>query len=331
MDSLGRHRCFALLFMFFFVGVVFAMPALADSDPMQAIVDDYASGGDAKLVWLEKQMEPPSTETQQLQAYESATRWIARNADAALEQLIKTAGTDPVRLAQIPKLAEEIAELEQQFLESAEEIYNDYVPPVTTTITLPPVTTTTLVKLPLVTSTTLPIATTTSTTASSSTSTSSTSTTSTTLAKVTTTTRPSNAVGSIPPTTTRVGSPTGGSGGDVVTAGTPAAVAAATNANASNVLSASVDAAIPRSPFLFNVEPSEVVSVQQMLAPYRPADLPSRLPAPVTSLLAVLQLILGAFISSFRQIGGPAAAGTLYLVYAVWRYLRSKAPGSLPA
>jgi hypothetical protein len=68
-----------------------------------------------------------------------------------------------------------------------------------------------------------------------------------------------------------------------------------------------------------------------MLAPYQPANLPSRLPAPVTSLFAVFQLILGAFISSFRQIGGPAAAGAWYLAYEVWRHLRSKAPGSTPA
>ena len=101
----------------------------------------------------------------------------------------------------------------------------------------------------------------------------------------------------------------------------------------SQVLSAStaVSAQVPRSQFLFNVEPSEVVSAQQMLIPYEPANLPSRLPAPVTSLLAVLQMVLGAFLSSFRQIGGPAAAGAFYLGYEVWRHLRSKTPGGLPA
>lgn len=109
------------------------------------------------------------------------------------------------------------------------------------------------------------------------------------------------------------------------------AVGAATGEIGSRVLSEGSSSVVPRSQFLFNVEPSEVVSAQQMLIPYEPGNLPSRLPAPVTSLLAILQMVLGAFLSSFRQIGGPAAAGAFYLGYEVWRHLRSKAPSGLPA
>jgi len=51
--------------------------------------------------------------------------------------------------------------------------------------------------------------------------------------------------------------------------------------------------------------------------------------ASVTARMAwLIQMVVGAFLSSFKQIGGSAAAGGLYLIYEVIRHVRSKAPGA---
>lgn len=307
-------------------GMIFAIPAMADGNVLDGIVDDYKAASEAKLEWLENRMGPPATAKQQAQAYQQTTVWLTQKADDTLEDLLIAAGNDPILLAQIPELVQEIAEMEQEFLEEAEEIYNTYVPPVTTT--LPPVTTTTVTLPPI---TVPPVTTTLPVIPSSTTSTTTTSTTSTTVAMVTTTTTRPQAVPvpvTVPPSSGA--SASGGPGIDGVIAEVANSVEVTESAAGSRVLSEAA-AAVPRSPFLFNVEPSEVVAVQRMLAPYEPAALPSRLPAPVTSFLAIVQMVVGAFLSSFKQIGGPATAGGLYLVYEVVRHIRSKAPGVLPA
>ncbi len=326
-----RHRAFALLLSVFIGVAVASIPALAASGPLDAIVDDYKVSSEAKLDWFEAKMDGPGTAKQKTKLYEQTVSWLAQQADGTLEELVSAAANDPILLAQVPGLAQEVAIMEHEFLEEAERIYNSYVEPVvTTTITLPPITTTTL-QLPPITTTTLPSITTTSTSTSSTTS----STTTTTVPVVTTTTtRPVSGSATAAPPPTSGGSSSAGSTnspGDVTLVPPPSAVGTATGEIGSQVLSDSTSAVVPRSQFLFNVEPSEVVSAQQMLTPYEPANLPSRLPAPVTSFLAVLQMVLGAFLSSFRQIGGPATAGAFYLGYEVWRHLRSKAPGGLPA
>ena len=318
MDSVLRHRAFALLFSVFIGLAGASIPALAASSPLDAIVDEYEAASAAKLDWFETKMDGSGTAKQKRQWYEQTLVWLAQKADNALEDLITAAANDPILLAEVPGLAQEIADLEHEFLEEAEKIYNSHVEPVvTTTITLPPITTTTL-QLPPITTTTVPSVTTTSTSTTSST---------------TTNTRPvSGSATALPPPPPADGSSSAGptvspDGVAIVQAPKAPEVAEV----GSQVLSEVASPPVSRSQFLFNIEPSEVASAQQMLIPYEPANLPSRLPAPVTSLLAVLQMILGAFLSSFRQIGGPAAAGAFYLGYEVWRHLRSKAPGGLPA
>ena len=326
MDSVLRHRAFALLFSVFIGLAVASIPALAASSPLDAIVDEYEAASAAKLDWFETKMDGSGTAKQKRQWYEQTLVWLAQKADNALEDLITAAANDPILLAEVPGLAQEIADLEHEFLEEAEKIYNSHVEPVvTTTITLPPITTTTL-QLPPITTTTVPSVTTTSTSTTSSTTTSTT----TVPAPTTTTTRPvSGSATVLPPPPPADGS---SSAGPTVSPDGVAIVQAPKAPEVgSQVLSEVASPPVSRSQFLFNIEPSEVASAQQMLIPYEPANLPSRLPAPVTSLLAVLQMILGAFLSSFRQIGGPAAAGAFYLGYEVWRHLRSKAPGGLPA
>ncbi|MDH3193275.1 MAG: hypothetical protein OEY55_01205 [Acidimicrobiia bacterium] len=329
MDSVLRHRAFALLFSVLIGVAVASIPAMAASGPLDAIVAEYEAASEAKLAWFETKMDGSASAKQRSQWYEQTLTWLAQKADDTLEDLVTAAANDPVLLAQVPGLAQEIADLEHEFLEEVEDTYNSYVEPVvTTTMTLPPITTTTP-QLPPITTTTLPSKTTTSTT---STSTSTTTTTTTVPAATTPTTRPVSGSATAAPPPSAGGSSSAGpavSPEDVTVV--QATIAAEGGEAGSQVLSELASLSVPRSQFLFNVEPSEVASAQQMLIPYEPANLPSRLPAPVTSLLAVLQMVLGAFVSSFRQIGGPAAAGAFYLGYEVWRHLRSKAPGGLPA
>lgn len=326
MDSVLRHRAFALLFSVFIGVAVASIPALAAGGPLDGIVDKYQAASEAKLAWFETKMDGSGSAKQKSQWYDQTMSFVSQKADLTLEELMAAAANDPILLAQVPGLAQEVADLEHEFLEEAERIYNSYVEPaVATTITLPPITTTTL-QLPPITTTTLPSITTTSTTSTTS------STTTTTVPATTTTTRPvSGSATAAPPPSAGGSSPAGPtvSPEDLTIVQAPIVVEG--SEAASQVLSELASLPVPRSQFLFNVEPSEVASAQQMLIPYEPANLPSRLPAPVTSLLAVLQMVLGAFVSSFRHIGGPAAAGAFYLGYEVWRHLRSKAPGGLPA
>jgi len=78
----------------------------------------------------------------------------------------------------------------------------------------------------------------------------------------------------------------------------------------------------------------EVASLIQMedsparglLLRYVPADLPVGMARPVVGVVAIIEMIVGAFVASFERLGGPATAASLYVTYAVWQYVRKKAP-----
>jgi hypothetical protein len=78
----------------------------------------------------------------------------------------------------------------------------------------------------------------------------------------------------------------------------------------------------------------EVASLMQMddspargfLLRYVPADLPAGMARPVVGVVAIIEMIVGAFVASFERLGGPATAASLYVTYSVWQYVRKKAP-----
>ena len=61
MDSVLRHRAFALLFSVFIGLAVASIPALAASSPLDAIVDEYEAASKAKLDWFETKMDGSGT------------------------------------------------------------------------------------------------------------------------------------------------------------------------------------------------------------------------------------------------------------------------------
>lgn len=69
---------------------------------------------------------------------------------------------------------------------------------------------------------------------------------------------------------------------------------------------------------------SESLPGTAMLVRFVPPDLPAGAIEPVVGLFAVIEMVLGAFVSSFKQLGGPVTAAALYLVYSVVHYLRAK-------
>ena len=73
------------------------------------------------------------------------------------------------------------------------------------------------------------------------------------------------------------------------------------------------------------IEASGVLPATGMLAKYVPADLPGGLAIPVVGFLAIVEMIIGAFVASLRQLGGPLAAAAIFVGFSVWQHLRSKA------
>ena len=73
------------------------------------------------------------------------------------------------------------------------------------------------------------------------------------------------------------------------------------------------------------IEASGVLPATGMLAKYVPANLPGGLTRPVVGSLAIIEMIIGAFVASLRQLGGPLTAAAIFVGFSVWQHLRSKA------
>ena len=61
MDSVLRHRAFALLFSLLVGMTVASIPALAENGPLEAIMDDYRASSEAKLDWFEGKLDGKGT------------------------------------------------------------------------------------------------------------------------------------------------------------------------------------------------------------------------------------------------------------------------------
>ena len=64
------------------------------------------------------------------------------------------------------------------------------------------------------------------------------------------------------------------------------------------------------------IEASGVLPATGMLARYVPANLPGGLTRPVVGFLAIIEMIIGAFVASLRQLGGPLTAAAIFVGFS---------------
>ena len=344
MDTQWPRRGFALLVLFLLFGVALGVPAMASTGgDMEEVLDQYQQRSEDKLDWLEDQLEVAKTQAQRRQAFDHAKAKLAVYADQAIAELIQIAGSDPELMQLATELIQEINALEQDYLAEAAAIFQEASE--TTTTTVPPTSSTTSTTTPAqsttTTSTTIAEPSTTTTVPKDVTTTTSTSTTSTTIARAPTTPpRPPTPSTSTPSTTsTTVAPPSQPTSPPpppppAVPAEPPTADPASTPGDfAGDFSDAPLD---PDSDGVFGqlgselaaegtlvdgIEGTDALPMTGLLAKYVPAGLPSTFATPTVGFLAIFEMVAGAFIASFKQLGGPAAAASTYLGYSVWRYL----------
>lgn len=379
MNSSWPRRGLALVVLLL-LGVAMSAPVLAHTgDDLEAVMEEYTYRSDAKLVWLEQNLAAAETDEQRLGVYQTARDALVWYADDAIDDLFLIAGSHPELVEQAEGLAELVEEMEQDYLDQAELLYESStggsstttssttttVPQTTTTVKTKPSTTTTTrpttttspsttTTSPSTTTTSTPPQTTTSTTMPAPPSTSSTTTT----VPTTTTSVPPTAPPSVldtttplvippslvftpsrsseapPPNTTSTTTPDAGpqeaaSTESVSPPGSEGFLAAFGDplpSEADNGFAGGFTALLenPSQDLVAGIRSVESLPVTGMLMGYVPASLPDGLAVPVVGLLAIFEMILGALVASFQQLGGPLSAAGVYLAYSVWRHLVSK-------
>lgn len=349
MDAMWPRRGLALIVLSLLVGVATVLPAMAAGNvDMQWHVDDFHVKADAKLEWLIAGLNGSTTNDEKLSWYLQAKDYLAQYADQAVAGIWSVAGDDPDLAALAEEYIARVNALEAEHLTLMGIAYEE---------SLDTTTTTTSTTSPSTTSTSS--TSTTSTTVATSTTTTVPKSTTTTVPKPTTTTIPKQTTTTVAPTTTTTVAPTTTTtvAGNATTTTTTVAVVAEPDSDPDDFVGdfgetpsgdaetsllgdadpGSGDVSTPTgaagdgfgvSSVLVSLEDSESLPATAMLASYVPADLPMGATEPVVGLFAILEMVVGAFLSSFRQLAGPVAASAIFLVYSVASHLRGRSAAS---